>query len=78
MTTATRLEEQATPALAGRPAPSRRHVLSDYHDVAWGAVSLAGGGIVAQGFANFYVITTRPDEATVRRVNRMKGCPPTH
>jgi hypothetical protein len=77
VTTAIRLEEQATPALAGRPAPSRRHVLSDYHDVAWASVALAGGGIIAQGFANFYVITTRPDEETVRRVNRMKGRSPT-
>jgi hypothetical protein len=60
VTTAIRLEEQATPGLASRPARRRRHVLSGYHDVAWGAVTLAGGGIVAQGFANFYVITTRP------------------
>ena len=39
--------------------------------------ALAGGGVIAQGFANFYVITTRPDLETVRRVNRMKGRPPT-
>jgi hypothetical protein len=31
---------------------------------------------VAHGFANFYVITTRPDADTVRRVNVMKGRPP--
>jgi hypothetical protein len=74
--TATRLDEPAPPALAGRPAPSRRHVLSDYHDVAWASVALAGGGLIAQGFANFYVITTRPDVETVRRVNCMKGRPP--
>ena len=27
---------------------------------------------MAQAFANFYVITTRPDPGTVRRVNVMK------
>jgi len=75
--TTTRLEESALPALAGRPGPSRRPVLSDDHAVAWAAIALAGGGIIAQGFANFYVITTAPDVETVRRVNRMKGRPPT-
>ena len=75
--TTTRLEDSALPALAGRPGPSRRPVLSDDHAVAWAAIALAGGGIIAQGFANFYVITTAPDVETVRRVNRMKGRPPT-
>jgi hypothetical protein len=37
---------------------------------------LAEGAIVAQGFGNFYVITTRGDAETVRRVNLMKGRPP--
>jgi hypothetical protein len=75
--TTTRLADPAQPAPAGRPGLTRRHVLSDGHDVAWAATALAGGGVIAQGFANFYVITTRPDTETVRRVNRMKGRPPT-
>ena len=75
--TTTRLDDPAPPALAGHPGPTRRHVLSDDHYVAWAAIALAGGGVIAQGFANFYVITTRPDVETVRRVNRMKGRPPT-
>jgi hypothetical protein len=37
---------------------------------------LAAGAVVAQAFANFYVITTRGDAGTVRRVNVMKGRPP--
>jgi hypothetical protein len=75
--TTTRLEDPAPPAPAGRPGLTGRHVLSDDHDVAGAATALAGGGVIAQGFANFYVITTRPDIETVRRVNRMKGRPPT-
>lgn len=39
------------------------------------AVALAGGAVVAHGFANLYAITTRADQATVRRVNAMKGRP---
>lgn len=46
-------------------------------DAAFAARSLDAGAVVAQAFANFYVITTRADEATVRRVNLMKGRPPT-
>ena len=41
--------------------------------VAW---RLAEGGVVGHGFANFYVITTRADAETVRKVNVMKGRPP--
>ncbi|MFC4020056.1 hypothetical protein ACFOW4_19215 [Micromonospora sp. GCM10011542] len=44
-------------------------------DVAAAARALAGGAIVAAAFANFYVIVTRPDAATVRRVNLAKGRP---
>ena len=40
------------------------------------ARQLADGAVVANAFANFYVITTRGDVETVRRVNRMKGRPP--
>lgn len=34
------------------------------------------GAVIGHGFANLYAITTRPDVATVRRVNVMKGRPP--
>lgn len=74
--TRTRLEDPSVPAEAGAPATRSRHVLSDDNDVALAAEALAAGGVVAQAFANFYVITTRPDAEVVRRVNRMKGRPP--
>jgi hypothetical protein len=51
-------------------------ILDDPRDVRRAACALAEGGVIAQGFANFYVITTRPDAATVRGVNVMKGRPP--
>src|SRR4051794_29424636 len=53
-----------------------RRVLNTAADAAWGADVLASGAVVAQGFANFYVITTKPDAETVRAVNLMKGRPP--
>jgi tRNA A37 threonylcarbamoyladenosine synthetase subunit TsaC/SUA5/YrdC len=40
------------------------------------ALDLAFGAVVAHAFANFYVITTRPEEPIVRRVNIIKGRPP--
>lgn len=40
------------------------------------AREVANGAIVAQAFGNFYVIVTRADASTVRRVNLMKGRPP--
>jgi hypothetical protein len=51
-------------------------ILGEPRDVRRAAWSLADGGVVAQGFANFYVITTRPDAETVRGVNVLKGRPP--
>ncbi|NHC44321.1 hypothetical protein G9H72_03465 [Motilibacter sp. K478] len=39
------------------------------------ARSLAEGGVVAHGFANFYAISTRPDAGSVRAVNLLKGRP---
>lgn len=45
-------------------------------DVHRAAHGLASGAVVGHGFANFYVITTRGDAETVRRVNIMKGRPP--
>src|SRR6188508_2140598 len=50
--------------------------LGDGRDVLAAAHDLAAGGVVGQGFANFYVITSRGDRDTVRRVNAMKGRPP--
>jgi tRNA A37 threonylcarbamoyladenosine synthetase subunit TsaC/SUA5/YrdC len=62
-------------ALSKNGQANNRSVLSDAQAVQVAADALAAGGIVAQAFANFYVITTRPDELTVRRVNLMKGRP---
>lgn len=55
----------------GRAAP----VLTDPNAVRAAATSLAGGAVIGHGFANFYVVTTRPDAGTVRSVNLMKGRP---
>lgn len=40
------------------------------------AGEIANGAIIAHGFANFYAIVTRADEAMIRRVNELKGRPP--
>ena len=54
-----------------------RAVISDPRHVAAAAEALATeSAVVAHAFANFYVITTRGDADTVRRVNVMKGRPP--
>ncbi|HET7476425.1 MAG TPA: hypothetical protein VFJ97_10460 [Dermatophilaceae bacterium] len=59
-----------------RPGRTARNpVLSDPDDARRAAHALARGAVVAHGFANFYVITTRADAATVRQVNLMKGRP---
>jgi hypothetical protein len=50
--------------------------LTNPADAQRAAQALADGAAVGHGFANFYVITTRPDAETVRRVNLMKGRPP--
>jgi hypothetical protein len=50
-----------------------RYVLTEPDDAQRAADALARGAIVAHGFANFYVITTRPDAGTVRRVNVLTG-----
>lgn len=44
-------------------------------DVCPAATMIADGAISAQGFGNIYAIVSRPDAATVRRVNRMKRRP---
>jgi hypothetical protein len=54
-----------------------RAVISDPVQVADAAEALASeGAVVAHAFANFYVVTTRGDADTVRRVNVLKGRPP--
>jgi hypothetical protein len=60
------------------PAPTRhrRWLINEPGDAARAAEALAGGAVVANAFGNFYVITTRADADTVRRVNVMKGRPP--
>jgi hypothetical protein len=52
-----------------------RLIVTDPRDVGTAAGALAAGGVVGHAFGNFYVITTRPDEATVRSVNLLKGRP---
>ncbi|WP_158610065.1 hypothetical protein [Micromonospora globbae] len=49
--------------------------VDDPADVAFAARALADGAVVAVAFGNFYALVTRPDAATVRRVNLAKGRP---
>jgi hypothetical protein len=49
--------------------------IDDPTDVARTAAALANGSVVGTAFGNFYVIVSRPDAATVRRVNVTKGRP---
>lgn len=49
--------------------------LTQPDDARLAAAVLADGAVVGHGFANVYVITTRSDANTVRRVNLMKGRP---
>src|SRR5215203_6072639 len=51
----------------------RRFRISDATDREEVAQALAAGAVVAYAFANFYVITTRPEARIVRGVNLMKG-----
>jgi hypothetical protein len=44
-------------------------------DVELVAREIAAGTVVGTAFGNFYVIVTRPDDTTVRRVNVAKGRP---
>jgi len=55
------------------PTGRRRLITTDS---GFAARALDAGAVVAHGFGNFYAITTRADEASVRRVNLMKGRPP--
>jgi hypothetical protein len=56
------------------PSTARRLITKD---AAFAARALDAGAVVGHAFANFYAITTRADESMVRRVNLMKGRPPT-
>lgn len=57
------------------PPRSIRYFLSDHSGLEYAARSVADGGAVTHGFANFYAIVSRPDKAAVVRINRMKGRP---
>ena len=57
-------------------APVRLPLIDDPTSCAAAARQLSAGAVVANAFANFYVITSRGDAETVRRVNVMKGRPP--
>lgn len=50
-------------------------LLTNSDDVQAAAEALGQGAVIGQGFANFYVLTTRPAAETVRMVNLMKGRP---
>ncbi len=55
---------------------SPRLSITDPEQVVEAARRLADGAVVGHAFGNFYAITTRGDDATVRGVNLMKGRPP--
>jgi hypothetical protein len=57
-------------------APAPPLMIDDPAGSTAAAQLVARRAVVAHGFANFYAITTRGDAETVRRVNQMKGRPP--
>jgi hypothetical protein len=68
-------DDGRAPGGVSGPPPSGRLVLSHPRACQSAATALADGAVIAHGFANFYVMTTRPDRDTVRSVNLMKGHP---
>ncbi|MER7334324.1 MULTISPECIES: hypothetical protein [unclassified Micromonospora] len=56
-------------------APTPHLYVDRPEDVAAAARALAEGAVVAVAFGNFYALVSRPDAATVRRVNVAKGRP---
>jgi hypothetical protein len=72
--TADVIETRMKPGTVPRQSLARA-VLDNPDDCALAAGALAGGQVIGHGFANFYVITARPDRDSVRRVNLMKGRP---
>jgi hypothetical protein len=57
------------------PPRSIRYFLSNDSGLEFAAHAVANRGIVTHGFANFYVIVSRPDKEVVVGINRMKGRP---
>ncbi|HMJ16076.1 MAG TPA: hypothetical protein VK524_31890 [Polyangiaceae bacterium] len=57
------------------PPRSIRYFLSDDSGLEFAANAVANGGAVTHGFANFYVIVSRPERDVVVGINRMKGRP---
>jgi hypothetical protein len=57
------------------PPRSVRYYLSDDSGIDFAAHAVANRGVVTHGFANFYVIVSRPDPDVVIGINRMKGRP---
>ncbi|AUG75121.1 hypothetical protein CFP65_0137 [Kitasatospora sp. MMS16-BH015] len=57
------------------PLEGGRAFLGQREDVRRAAEAVAAGAVVGYGFGNFYALTARPDEQTVRRVNLLKGRP---
>jgi tRNA A37 threonylcarbamoyladenosine synthetase subunit TsaC/SUA5/YrdC len=70
-----RTAEQHEAGVGGADVAESRLVVDRIADCARAAERLAAGAVVAHAFANFYAITTRGDEVTVRRVNELKGRP---
>lgn len=69
-----RVSTGSTTAPTAAPFTARRLIS---RDAVFAARALDAGAVVAHAFANLYAITTRADEAMVRRVNLMKGRPAT-
>jgi hypothetical protein len=70
------VETIGRPRAGGGPAGRARLLLTDPTDCRRIAQALAERTVIGHGFANFYVITARADQESVRRVNVMKGRPP--
>lgn len=64
------------PDPAPQAPPDARRIVERPRDAGWAAAELAAGAVVGAAFANFYALVARPDEATVRSVNVLKGRPP--
>jgi hypothetical protein len=60
---------------ADNPEKGSPVFIDDPADISRAAAALASGAVVGTAFGNFYVIVSRPDAATVRRVNLTKGRP---
>ena len=63
------------PGAGGGTGVGDRLLVTDPQDVELAARALGAGAVIGHAFGNFYVITTRPDGATVGSVNLLKGRP---